>query len=544
MLLAGLALKFLLSGSQIKTLLASLESQLGAPVSAAGGDFDLAGWFLFQPAVTIHKLSIGNPQGFSRAPLLEADEVAAQVGLLALLQDRIHIRSFTLRRPQLTVEQDSSGRSNLQALVGGMGKTGGRSAPTSGSSGQAQAPGMAIDQFSIRSGTIRFSDKGKKETFFTIRHLDLALEDFAIDKAGRMSLAARLFGGEDSRVDFKGRAGPFGATTAPAQGDLSVILAPREIPADVRAEYFGDLLREPGDQGRATLRATLRGDLMGTVEGSGKLTVQDMRLGIDREHRIPLHGEIPLQVTVRNLLANPSFELQTRDAALQLGRGRWKGQAEAHLSGSTVRGASSGSITGAQIGELLDAFTTARGKASGIAAVPEYRIRFAGKNAAEIRNSLNGQGVLTLEKGRFAVFDLLESIQSYAKKMRTGETPAPGETAFLRFRSNFQIADGQMRLADLVLENPSAQITGKGHITFAQELSFDLATDAGGTLAQVLGGKPDSEGRIRVRVPVKIGGTVTSPKVYPDVGRLVTEKATEKAAGFLERLLKKKQEPK
>ena len=76
MLVSGLAVKVLLSGPRIKTLTTSLENRLPVPVSAGEGDFSLAQWFLPRPAITVERLSIGNPEGFSLQSLLQAREVS------------------------------------------------------------------------------------------------------------------------------------------------------------------------------------------------------------------------------------------------------------------------------------------------------------------------------------------------------------------------------------------------------------------------------------------------------------------------------------
>jgi hypothetical protein len=58
MLITGLGAKRMLSESRIQSVLGSLESRVPVPVTAGGGDFDLAQWFLFRPAIAIDQLSV------------------------------------------------------------------------------------------------------------------------------------------------------------------------------------------------------------------------------------------------------------------------------------------------------------------------------------------------------------------------------------------------------------------------------------------------------------------------------------------------------
>jgi hypothetical protein len=507
----GLVGKFLFSGSGVGRLTAAVQSAVGVAVSAEGGSFDLAEWFLLRPAATLRGVRIGDP------PFGGARELSAQVGLFSLLGSRPQIRRLTVVSPLLRIARERSGRSNLEGLVSGGGGSGGGGGRT-----------WSIGELTIRSGGVEFPG-------FMVRDLNVALADFAPDQSCRLSIEGRPFGGQVSRFAFHGRAGPARPESLPAAGDLVIEFAPAEMPAALREEIFGDLLRAPDRGARASLEARLQGDLLNTVQGKGKFTVKDLHLGRDQTDRLRLRGEAPLQVTGRRLLTAPVVELRIENASLQLGQGRWSGRARVQLDGSRVQGESSGAIRGVEIGQMLAAFTEAKGKASGIAEAPEYQVKFAGQNAAEVRQSLSGQGVVTLDKGRFAVFDLLASIERRVTKVLTGEAPAEGETDFTRFRTGFRIAGGKIFLEPLALENNSSQTSGQGFLTFDQELSLDLETTVTGRLAALLGGKPDASGNVQATVPVKVRGTVRAPKVYPDLGQIVSRRAK----GLMDRLLSK-----
>ena len=227
-------------------------------------------------------------------------------------------------------------------------------------------------------------------------------------------------------------------------------------------------------------------------------------------------------------------------ASLQLGQGRWKGSLAARHDGSHFTGESSGSITGVRIEEMLRAFTSTKESVSGLAEIPEYRLHFAGKNAAELRNSLTGAGVISLRDGKVALFDLLGTVEAKLNSMLGGDSGKPGTTDFLKLASRFEIKNGQMTFSDLALQSSSSTVSGQGYAMFDQALSFDLMTDTTGGLATRFGGKSDAAGVAHLRVPVRVRGTVESPKVYPDVTGMAKAAAVDKAKGLIDSFLKKR----
>ena len=540
MLGLGLAAKALLSEGRMRVLLARAESRVPVRISASGGGFSLSQWFRLRPAIEIRDLEIGNPQGFSSPNLLRAGVVSLQIRLPALVTRRVEVRALEIDRPELMIERDRGGRTNFAALLAALEQRAG-GAGGSGGAGAAKRD-LVVDRLRLTSGSIRYVEAGGRQPALTVRNIDLELSDFSASRACRILLAARPFDGKLSRFEFRGRAGPFRPESAPAEGDLALTLAPAEIPAAVRAEYFGVLLGEPGDAALLTLKTAMRGDLMGEVTGTGSLTLADLAIGKDARSRLAVSGQAPLAAEVDYPLARPEIRLATEGASLRLAQGSWKGSAAVRYDGKGLRGASEGSISGVRIEELLAAFGSTKQTVSGRAEIPRYELRFAGRNAAEIRDSLEGAGEVRLEEGRVALFDLLATIQKAANRLLAAEAPASGETRFTRLQSNVEIRKGQGVVRDILFENPVSDVTGQGRFGFDGSLDFNLAANITGELAGRLGGKPGAGGKPVLRVPVKVRGTTSSPKVYPDIGGMLKQKAVEKATGLIESLFKKKGE--
>jgi uncharacterized protein involved in outer membrane biogenesis len=527
MLASGLAVKAMLSSGRIKGVLSSLNSRLPVTVSAEGGSFDLAQWFRFRPVITISGLSVYNPPGFSSRPMLGIKEVAAQVALLTIFKDNFEIIRVSLREPVVNIETNAKGNTNAGALLARLGSGGGSTG------GRA-----SIDRLSVIGGTIQYAGQAPAAGF-AIRDIELSLEDFGTDKSCHLTLGARLFGGKTSRLDFQGRVGPAGSDTLPATGEISVVLAPAEIPPSLRNEYFGELLRDPASASKASFHAAMQGDLMKTLRGEGQLELANFELGQARGKRLTLRGKAPLRLAVHKALASPSLELATQNASLELGQGRWNGALETSLDGSRIQGQMGGAITGVRIEEMLSAFTSTKDAVSGVAEIPEFRLRFAGTDARQIQISLSGQGLIKLKNGRVALFDLLNTIEGSLKNVLQGVSAAPGATDFVRLSSHFEIRNSQILLPDVVLENASSAISGRGQIGFDHAMSFDLTASMTGELAARLGGRPNASGQAQLRVPVKVRGTMESPKIRPDIAGLAKSQAVERSLGLIESFLSK-----
>jgi len=533
MLASGLAIKAMLSGSRIQQLFSSLNQRLPVTLSAQGGTFDLKQWFLFRPVVTLDGLSVANPPGFSTQPLLTAKEVGAQVALLSFFKKEFEIVRVGLNAPEVNIESDVKGNTNLGLLLAGLAKGGGTNAS------EPAGGGVAIRSLSITSGTVRYAAQGAGAGL-TIRDIELSLADFSADSTCRLTLRAALFGGRASRLEFEGRLGPFTATSVPARGNLSVALAPAEFPPAFRTTYFGDVLSDPGSASKASFRTSLQGDFAGKLNGEGTLELAGFELGPASGKRLALHGQAPLRITIGEAMKSPTFELITRGASLTLGQGQWKGSVETRFDGSRIQGQSSGSIGGVRIEELLQTFTKTKNSVSGMAEIPQYNLRFAGKDANQIRDSLAGSGNIRLQQGRVTLFDLLGSVENKIKNVMGGETTASGATDFIGFDSRFEVKNGQLFLSDILLKSASSSVSGRGRVGFDHSMEFDLVTGITGGLAARLGGRPDAAGQAQLRVPVKVRGTLEAAKVYPDVAGMAKAQAVERGMGLLDSFIKKR----
>jgi hypothetical protein len=533
MVLSGLAIRIVLSGSGRDAVLSVIESRLNAPVSIEGGDFDLAQWFRFTPAITLRGFLIGNPQGFSSGNMIEADEVSAQVALLPMFSDRVEIHSVILRRPQFHLETDAQGRSNLSALF---------PASPAGESEPAEdvAPTqLAIHSLTVEDGALRYVESGGAEPL-SVEGIHLLLSDFSADTSCRFELTGRLFGAENCPIRFAGNAGPFSETAIPCAGDMEWELAPAEVPAAIRQKYFGDVMAEPGGDSRVGLSAKLNGDLFGTMRGNGELSFVEFQIGPNAEDRLELAGQAPLELTAQRLLGAPAIQLGASGATLQLGSGQWQGNTEFRFADSQLKGYVNGAISGVDINQFLTAFSGTKDRVFGTAQMPDLRISFAGGDPATLLSSLSGDGTLTMEDGRIVALDIFNSVMAQAQKMLSSETAASGETSFVRFFSRWQIGGRRLQMSEILLDGGSSSLSGEGFLTFAQELNFDLRTTITGPVAANLGGRPNEAGVPSAQIPVKVSGTLEAPRLRPDIKQVAQEQVKQRVGDLLDSLFKKR----
>jgi hypothetical protein len=261
-------------------------------------------------------------------------------------------------------------------------------------------------------------------------------------------------------------------------------------------------------------------------------------MGRDEKHVLPVAGEAPLEFAATRLTSDPLFDVRVPKAGLRVGKGEWTGSAEARIQGSLVSGTSQGSVQHLDIDELLSTFTAFGGKVYGALAVPSYTMKFAGRNADQVRESLDGSGKLAITEGRLAALDLLASLQKALERGQQGAS-ARGATPFSSCSADFIVRGGKVDVTLLLLDSPLLQIVGKGVLGFDQTMKFDLETRVVGSAAKLVNQLTRRQETEVAQVPLVVGGKVDSPQVRPNITKL----ATTRVKGLLDSLFKKKKEP-
>jgi uncharacterized protein involved in outer membrane biogenesis len=442
-LIVGLLARALAGEAPKDAVVSALSRRLGVAVSVGEARFDLASFLLLRPTLSLRDVAIGN--------LLTARRISARIALLPLAGRRIEIRSILIDAPRIAVDG-----TNLESLLKRLSSPPPLAAASQRAAGPKAALALDIDEFRISSGEVLISG----EPPVRLGDLKLSVRNLSVGTRCRLELSAKFFGQGDSGFRIEGRTGPFAPQVLPIKGKLTLTLVPHEIPERIRRERFGALLRAPGDKSRVTLEASIQGDLYNNVAGPARVTL----------HTAPVDGDAPALFSAQKPLAAPAFHLQVLHARLRLGQGEWAGAADLRIRGQTMSGASRGSIRGADVNALLDAFTAGGGgKIHGLIDLPSYLLRFGGTTA-----DLDGTARLSIKNGGI------------------------GATAFHALTCDLSLRQSRLDLGAIVFDSPALHFTGNGTIGFDGAIRFDLN-------APPLGGGAAS--------PIVLQGTLDRPRI-------------------------------
>ncbi len=532
---SGFAIKALISSSIGEQVRAKAQASLPVEVSIDGGEFDIAQWFLFRPAITFENLRVGNPEGFSSEHLLRASSLGLRANLTALFSDSIEIGLFELIEPDLRIETRPGGKTNIDAL---MDAVAGQSteAPSELAS---DGPALTVQSLRIADGSIHYvGPEGSSDDLY-VHNVNIEVDDFQPDSAFDLRVAADIFAESAINIVLDGRTGPFSAKSSPATGKLSIDAYPGRLPRDRRESYLGDFLADPGSASHAAINVDLEGDLLGTLVGTGTLNIADTQLGKPEVGQLPLRGEAAVMLTLVNPLGNPSYYLMMPEAEFELGAGKWMGGVEVQQDGGGLHGKSRGAIAGVQVNEMLGAFTDTKDVLFGLLELRRYDLEFRGSSAEEIQRSLTGSGRLELSDDRMALFDVVKTVEQHFNKILKGEQAAGGFTSFVRFGTDFAVANETVTTPNLLLENDAVRVGGGGSFNFANKLDYNLSSLITGAIAKTLGGRANADGIAQLAVPLRVKGDFSSPLVTPDFKAIAKQQAVKQATSLLDGLFNK-----
>ena len=542
--LAGLLIKFTLADDAGETLRSRLERKLPVGISISGGEFDLGAWMRLQPSIAFHGLEVANPPGFSAEPLLRAEEVSARANLLSLFGDQLEVQSVAIEGPRARIETGPEGRTNVQALLDLLG-----SQSPSERQPEPEPPaetepgrGVTVESFQIADGSVLYVSNEPGLPDFELHDLNVSIENFRPDDAFDLRLRAEAFRPTAVRLQFEGESGPFTPQSSPAQGQFALSIAPAQLPEELRRRFFGDSLLAPGEGSSLELESDFQGDLLGVLNGNGRLSVAGLQLGQPGQTQLPVEGEAPLMLTLTHPLGNPAVHLTMPEAELKFGSGSWQGGLEVDYDGRRVAGQSAGAIGGVQINEMLAALTSVADVVYGDLAVQKYQVRFEGATADELKRSLDGSAQLEVLNGRLTIFDLLSTIEKQFQKALGGEETASGVTTFVRLAADVEMGGGRVSTPKVALENEAAQIAGAGFIDLENlGLDYDLTSLIQGPLARLLGARETEQEAAQVAVPFEVTGAVGAPRVRVDFKQLLRQQGVEQGKRLLDSLLNKDQ---
>ena len=207
--------------------------------------------------------------------------------------------------------------------------------------------------------------------------------------------------------------------------------------------------------------------------------------------------------------------------------GQYEGDVRLDATGDQARLSLNERLTGVQLGPVMKVLSEhefVSGAAGG-----GFTLSATGKTVKGMLASLSGNLDLAVSEGALEGVDLvyeLQRAQSLLAKQAPAARTGQRRTPFNAMKVSATVKDGVINSDDLDISNPVMKITGAGGVDLAkQTLDYRLKArvheaapaDATQDLGELRG----------ATIPLRIGGTLSEPKITVDVEDVIKEKAKE-----------------
>ena len=166
-----------------------------------------------------------------------------------------------------------------------------------------------------------------------------------------------------------------------------------------------------------------------------------------------------------------------------------------------------------------------------------------GNDLDKLQRSLAGNMSFELKDGTYEGMDVWYELRR-ARALLKEETPPepvlPAKTRFSSVTATGVVTAGVMRNDDFVADLPFMQLTGKGNVDIPEgTVDYNLSARVYKKPEALEGATQEEiDDFTKTVIPMKITGTLTSPKVRPDVEELLRQRVEEEIEDKLKDKLK------
>ena len=286
---------------------------------------------------------------------------------------------------------------------------------------------------------------------------------------------------------------------------------------------------EEAAAGGAAPAAEIPADLIRPLNAEGKLRIGSVRIG-----NLELTS-----VDVALDAANGRMRIHPISAGLF--GGSYNGDIRIDVAGDTPALSMNESVQGVDLAKLAMAMFEQQNITGTIAG--NFKLGGRGNNLDEIRETLGGTMSLELADGTYEGTDIWYELRR-ARAMLRNEAPPepqlPARTRFTAVTASGVVTNGVLRNEDLKAELPFMELTGAGNVDLGKGLVdyglrariFEKPELMGDATAEEI------DDLTKAVIPLKISGSLASPKVAPDVEELLREQVEEEIKEKLEDKLK------
>lgn len=521
----------------------------------------------FFPGISLvaSDVELSGPENYSGPDLFTADEFRMSLSLMPLLSGNVETGDIGLQQAEVNIHTDLSGVSSLDGLAGGDAPADTEAPRTSVSTGRILLSGIRLN--------VTDAATDSRQVFVVER---LQVDSFSYDKPVPFEFQGSL--GEPpaiSDIDLKGEvvvpsgAGPIQIARLEVDADLSGVAmglsGSGEIqPGPPMAASFSDGRIRLGesefeaafsytDGARPMIEATLEGEMLdvdallaslpaapahspgagGDGDGAGDvpgdsplLLLRDMDLDADLTlAEMKISGLTLNNIRTRVVANNGVVTIDPLSGALAGGRLDAVGRVDLNAEPPSVRLSPVFDLE--SLGQALapwgmDRFLTGSG-------VLELDLNARGLDVKSILGSLSGGGEYDFRDGSIKGLNLDGMVESLAARniaeaVRTG---VGGTTEFQTLEGVVSIEDGTISLPGMQIITELLGISGDVRLGMA-----DLALD----------GQIRLEGERLNQIPIALEGTLTQPRLVPDVGEALKEEAGRRVMDFLNKRSEREEE--
>jgi len=519
----------------------------------------------FFPGISLvaEDVELSGPANYSGPDLFKADEFRMSLSLMPLLSGNVETGDIGLEQAEVNIHTDLSGISSLDGLTGG-------DAPAESAPSRA---GVSTGQIRLSGIRLNLTDAAtdSRQVFVVER---LQVDSFSYDKPVPFEFQGSL--GDPaviSDIDLKGEvvvpsgSGPIQIARLEVEANLSGtemgLSGSGEIqPGPPMLARFSDGRIRLGesefttafsytDGPRPMMEASLEGEmldvdaLLASMPDAPAQTPQDGGAGEQPEESpllllrdMDLDAELSLQEMKVSGLTLNSIQTRVRaengvvvidplSGALAGGRLDAVGRVDLNAEPPSVRLSPVFDLE--SLGQALapwgmDRFLTGSG-------VLDLDLNARGLDVQSILGSLNGGGEYDFRDGSIKGLNLDGMVQSLAARnvaeaVRTG---VGGTTEFQTLEGIVSIEDGTISLPGMQIITELLGISGDVRLGMA-----DLSLD----------GQIRLEGESLNQIPIALEGTLTRPRLVPDVGGALKEEAGRRVMDFLKKRSEREEEEK
>lgn len=172
-----------------------------------------------------------------------------------------------------------------------------------------------------------------------------------------------------------------------------------------------------------------------------------------------------------------------------------------------------------------------------------FKLSGRGNDLGEVQSTLGGRMSFALKDGTYEGTDVwyeLRRARAQLKKETPPEPTLPARTKFSSVTATGVVTNGIMRNDDLVAELPFMRLTGSGDVNIpAGTVDYSLKARVFEKPEAMAAATPEEiDDFTKTVIPLKITGSLASPKVRPDVEALLRQRVEEEIKDKLEDKLK------